>query len=90
MTRLTQTDDGSALTEFEASARAEVVLPVDAHVIGEPVTVTRIRYPALSRAGRRRDRARQVRPRGVVPGGRSRTPATGLADACDGTRRRRR
>ncbi len=51
MTRLTQTDDGSALTEFEASARAEVLLPVDAHVIGEPVTVTRIRYPALSRAG---------------------------------------
>jgi hypothetical protein len=44
-----QTDDAGALVELEASARAEVLLPADAHVIGEPVTVTQIRYPGLSR-----------------------------------------
>ncbi len=32
------------LLELEASAHAEVLLPADAHVIGEPVTVTQIRY----------------------------------------------
>ena len=51
MTRPSQTDDAGALTELEAFARAEVVLPADAHVIGEPVTVTEIRYPGFSRPG---------------------------------------
>lgn len=51
MTRPSQTDDAGALSELEASARAEVVLPADAHVIGEPVTVTQIRYPGFSRPG---------------------------------------
>lgn len=51
MTRPSQSDDAGALTELEASARAEVVLPADAHVIGEPVTVTEIRYPGFSRPG---------------------------------------
>lgn len=46
-----QTDDARALLELEAAARAEVLLPVDAHVIGEPVTVTQIRYPGLPRVG---------------------------------------
>ena len=46
-----QTDDARALVELEASASGEVLLPADAHVIGEPVTVTQIRYPGLSRAG---------------------------------------
>lgn len=51
MTRPIQVDDGGALVELEASARAEVVLPADAHVIGEPVTVTQIRYSGAARAG---------------------------------------
>jgi hypothetical protein len=51
MTHPTQTCDASSLTEFEAAARAEVVLPADAHIIGEPVTITQIRYPGLARAG---------------------------------------
>lgn len=51
MTRPSQTDDADALVELEASAYAEVVLPADAHVIGEPVTVTQIRNPVLPRAG---------------------------------------
>lgn len=51
MTRPLQTDDAGALVEFEASARAEVVLPADAHVIGEPVTVTQIRYSGDARGG---------------------------------------
>lgn len=51
MTRPAQTDDALALVDFEAAARAEVVLPADAHVIGEPVTVTRIRYSGGARAG---------------------------------------
>ncbi len=38
MTQPSQTDDAGAPTELEASARAEVLLPADAHVIGEPVT----------------------------------------------------
>jgi hypothetical protein len=33
MTRPAHTDDASALMDFEASARAEVVLPADAHVL---------------------------------------------------------
>jgi hypothetical protein len=51
MMRPTQTDDAAALLELEESAHAEVFLPADAHVIGEPVTVTRIRYPRLPRVG---------------------------------------
>ncbi len=51
MTRPSQTDDAGALVELEASARAEVVLPADAHVIGEPVVVTQIRYSRVARAG---------------------------------------
>ena len=51
MTRLSGTDDAGGLVELEASARAEVVLPADAHVIGEPVTVTQIRYAGFARAG---------------------------------------
>lgn len=51
MTRSAQTDDAGALVEIEASARAEVVLPADAHVIGEPVTVTQVRYSGVARAG---------------------------------------
>ena len=51
MTRPAHTDDALALVAFEAAARAEVVLPADAHVIGEPVAVTRIRYSGAARAG---------------------------------------
>lgn len=32
-------------------ARAEIVLPADPHVVGDPVTVTRIRYLVVPRAG---------------------------------------
>jgi hypothetical protein len=46
-----QTDDARALLELEAAARTEVHLPADAHVIGEPVTVTQVRYPGLPRVG---------------------------------------
>jgi hypothetical protein len=46
-----QTDDARALLELEAAAHAEVLLPVDAHVVGEPVTVTQIRNPGLPRVG---------------------------------------
>lgn len=49
--RTAQTDDAGALAELEASARAVFVLPADAHVIGEPVTVTQIRYSGVARAG---------------------------------------
>lgn len=51
MTPPAQTDDAVALLEFEASARAEVLLPADAHVIGEPVTVTQICWSGVARAG---------------------------------------
>jgi hypothetical protein len=51
MTRPSQTDDAGALTELEASTRAEVFLPADAHVIGEPVKVTQIRASEVARAG---------------------------------------
>lgn len=50
MTHPFQADDAGALVELEASARAEVVLPADAHVIGEPVTVTQISYAGSARA----------------------------------------
>lgn len=50
MTRPSETDDADTLVELEASARAEVVLPADAHVIGEPVTVTQVRYSGSVRA----------------------------------------
>jgi hypothetical protein len=46
-----QTDDAWALLELETAAHADVVLPADAHVIGEPVTITQIRYPELPRVG---------------------------------------
>ncbi|MBN2191334.1 MAG: hypothetical protein JW751_00840 [Polyangiaceae bacterium] len=46
-----RTDHARALLGFEAAARAEVVLPADAHVIGEPVTVTQIRNPELPHVG---------------------------------------
>lgn len=45
------TADTRALREFEASARGALSLPADAHVIGEPVTVTDIRHPGSPRAG---------------------------------------
>ena len=38
MMRPTQTDDTGALTELEASARTDLLLPADAHVIGEPAS----------------------------------------------------
>lgn len=55
-----QADDAHTLLELETLAHAEVRLPADAHVVGEPVTVARIHYPGLPRAGllatcRRRD-----------------------------------
>lgn len=46
-----RSDDARALIELEASARSEVLLPADAHVIGEPVTVTQIRFSGAPRAG---------------------------------------
>lgn len=52
MTQPTHTsDDARALLELESALRAEVPLPVDAHVIGEPITLTRIRNPASPRVG---------------------------------------
>lgn len=51
MTPPSQTDDEGVLTELAASAHAEGILPADAHVIGEPVTVTHIRYSGVARAG---------------------------------------
>jgi hypothetical protein len=47
----TSTDDRRTLTELEEAARDAIVLPTDAHVIGEPVTVTRIRSTAVTQAG---------------------------------------
>jgi hypothetical protein len=46
-----QMDDAGALLELETAAQAEVLLPADAHVVGEPVRVTQIRYPGSSRVG---------------------------------------
>jgi hypothetical protein len=45
-----QTGDARTLLELAASAH-DVLLPADAHVIGEPVTVMQIRDPGLSRVG---------------------------------------
>jgi hypothetical protein len=45
------TTDDADLRAFEASAAADLQLPVDAHVIGEPVTVTKIRYAGVPRIG---------------------------------------
>ena len=46
-----RSEDARSFVEFETTAHTEVGLPADAHVIGEPVTVTQIRYPGLSRVG---------------------------------------
>jgi len=58
-------DDALGFRSFEAMARAEIQLPADAHVVGEPVTVIEIHYPDLPRAGllatcRRADRSHEV------------------------------
>ncbi len=45
------TTDDAELRAFEASAVADLQLPFDAHVIGEPVTVTKIRYAGVPRLG---------------------------------------
>ncbi len=51
MSDATPNDDARALLELEETAHTTVLLPADAHVIGEPVTVLAIRYPGLPRAG---------------------------------------
>lgn len=51
MTQPSHIDDAQVLADLEASARAEGFVPADAHVIGEPVTVTQVRYSAATRAG---------------------------------------
>lgn len=43
--------DDAALRALEATAMAEVALPADGHVVGEPVTIRAIRYPGLPRVG---------------------------------------
>lgn len=43
--------EGAALVDFETQGRADISLPADAHVIGEPVTVTSLRNPGLPRVG---------------------------------------
>jgi len=58
-------DDALGFRRFEALAHAEIRLPADAHVVGEPVTVLEIHYPDLPRAGllatcRRADRSHEV------------------------------
>jgi hypothetical protein len=45
------TTDDAELRAFEASAAADLQLPIDAHVIGEPVTLTKIRYAGVPRIG---------------------------------------
>lgn len=40
-------DDVAGLGDFETQARTDIRLPADAHVIGEPVTVTALRNPGL-------------------------------------------
>jgi hypothetical protein len=44
-------DDALGFRGFETMARSELRLPADAHVIGEPITVTEVRYPNLPRVG---------------------------------------
>ncbi len=43
--------DDAELRALEDATRAEVPLPADGHVIGEPVTVLRVRYTGLARIG---------------------------------------
>jgi hypothetical protein len=43
--------DAAGLGDFETRARADIRLPADAHVIGEPVTVTALRNPGLPHVG---------------------------------------
>jgi hypothetical protein len=43
--------DDEQLAAFEISATADLALPVDGHVVGEPVNVTRIRYSGRPRIG---------------------------------------
>lgn len=50
--RAAANDEASALHDF-ASASAEIRLPVDAHVVGEPISVTQILRPHDARAGLR-------------------------------------
>lgn len=45
------TTDDQQLAAFEISAAAEFTLPADGHVVGEPVSVTRIHYPGHPRIG---------------------------------------
>ena len=45
------TTDDAELRAFEASAAADLQLPIDAHVIGETVTVMKIRYAGVPRIG---------------------------------------
>lgn len=51
MSNTNPSDDTRFLFEIEQAFQAEVRLPVDAHVIGEPVTVVRIRDSGLARVG---------------------------------------
>jgi hypothetical protein len=44
-------DEVAGLGDFETQARADIRLPADAHVIGEPVTVTALRNPGLPHVG---------------------------------------
>lgn len=64
-------DENAWLRQLEASVHAEVLLPADAHVIGEPVTVQAIRCAGLARAGflatcRRGDRTYELSLADVV------------------------
>jgi hypothetical protein len=45
------TTDDAQLAAFETDAASEVTLPADGHVVGEPVSVTRIRYLGQPRIG---------------------------------------
>lgn len=45
------TTDDEQLAAFEISAAAELTLPADGHVVGEPVRVTRIHYPGHPASG---------------------------------------
>lgn len=44
-------DEAPDLGDFEMQARIDIQLPTDAHVIGEPVTVTAVHNPGLPRVG---------------------------------------
>ncbi len=43
--------DEAALVDFETQGRADIRLPADAHVVGEPVTVTALRNSGLPSVG---------------------------------------